>query len=67
MPLQIPARPWGSVSMDLITFLPETGSGHYTMRYTGLCGHIELTHFVATKTELTAVDCAALFSHHVIS
>lgn len=65
MPLQIPARPWWSVSMDLITALPETGND-YTSILVFVDRWSKTSHFVATKTELTAVDCAALFRHHVI-
>ena len=65
MPLQIPARPWGSISMDLITALPETGNGH-TAILVFVDRLSKMSHFVATKTELTAVDYAALFRHHVI-
>ena len=65
MPLQIPARPWGSVSMDLITALFETGNG-YTAILVFVDRLSKMSDFVATKTELTAVDCAASFMHHVI-
>ena len=51
--------------MDLITALPETGNGH-TATLVFVDRLSKMSHFVAAKTERTAVDCAALFRHHVI-
>ena len=51
--------------MDLITALPETGNG-YTAKLVFVDRLSKMSHFVATKAEFTAVDCAALFRHYVI-
>lgn len=58
MPLQIPARPWGSFSMDLITALFETGNGH-TAILVFIDRLSKMAHFVPTKTDLIAVDRVA--------
>jgi hypothetical protein len=60
-PLQIPSRPWSSVSMDLITALPPSGSGNDCIfvvvdRMTKMC------HFEACSTTITAVQLAELFT-----
>jgi hypothetical protein len=59
--LQIPERPWSSVSIDLITGLPPSGSGNDCIlvvvdRFTKMC------HFEACNTTITAVQLADLFT-----
>jgi hypothetical protein len=59
-PLQIPSRPWSSVSMDLITGLPPSSAGHDCIfvivdRFTKMC------HFEACSTAITAVQLAEMF------
>ncbi len=59
--LQIPDRPWASVSMDLITALPPSGAGKDCIlvvcdRFTKMC------HFEACCTTITAVQLAELFT-----
>lgn len=65
MPLKIQSRPWGRISMDLITALPQTGNG-YTAILVFVDRLSKMSHFVAAKTELAAVQCAASYMHHVI-
>lgn len=64
-PLEAPKRKWESVSMDYITQLPRTKSGHdailvFVDRLT------KMTHFVPTVTSVTAEDTAKLFIKHVV-
>lgn len=64
-PLQIPGRPWASVSMDFIVQLPKTKSGHdailvFVDRLT------KMVHFAPTTVTCTAADTAKLFIHHVV-
>lgn len=51
--------------MDSITALPITGNG-----YTAIIVFVDrlsiMVHYAATKTEFTAVDCAAEFVHDII-
>ncbi len=59
--LQIPDRPWASVSTDLITALPPSGAGEDCIlalcdRFTKMC------HFEACCTTITAVQLAELFT-----
>ena len=60
-PLQVPDRPWASVSMGLITALPPSGTGKDCIlvvvdRFTKMC------HFEACCTTITAVQLAELFT-----
>ncbi len=63
-PLPIPSRRWGSVSMDLITALPETQSGN-----TAIVAFVDrltkMTHLAACSTDIGAEDFAKLFRHEV--
>jgi transposase InsO family protein len=63
-PLQISQRAWDSVGMDFITQLPRTHAGHdsvvvFVDRLT------KMVNFVPTTTDMTAVQAAKLFVHHV--
>jgi hypothetical protein len=60
MPLEIPPRPWFSISMDLIVELPETKQGFDSVlvvvdRFT------KLAHFIPCKKNLTSHQLADLF------
>jgi len=63
-PLPIPTRRWGSVSMDLITSLPETRSGN-----TAIVAFVDrltkMTHLAACSTNIGAEAFAKLFRHQV--
>ena len=63
-PLEIPCRPWQSVSMDLITALPKTRSGN-TAIVVFVCRLTKMMHAVATVTECSAADVAFLFLNTV--
>jgi hypothetical protein len=59
-PLQIPSRPWSSISMDLITGLPPSSAGHDCIsaimnRFTKTC------HFEVCSTIFSAVQLAEMF------
>lgn len=63
-PLDVPPAPWHTLSMDLITGLPVTSSGHdaiavFVDKLTKLC------HFAAVKKASSAVDLAAVFFNAV--
>jgi hypothetical protein len=56
--LQVPKRPWSSISMDLLTGLPPSVSGNDCIfvvvdRFTKMC------HFEACSTTIKAVQLAA--------
>ena len=59
-PLQIPQGPWESVSLDLITALPLTRSGH-TAIVVFVDRLTKMTHFVPTVTEIKATEMAQMF------
>ena len=64
-PLPVPTRKWGSVSMDLITALPETASGNsaivvFVDRLT------KMTHLAACKPAIGTQALAKLLRHEVI-
>ena len=65
-PLSVPERPWWCISVDFITGLPLTPSGHdailtVTDRLT------RLVHLIPTTTKCNATEFAALLRDHVIS
>ena len=63
-PLEIPCRPWQSVSMDLITALPKTRSGNTAIIV--FVGRLtKMMHAVATVTECSAADVAFMFLNSV--
>ena len=64
-PLPVPPRLWDSVSMDLITALPQTDKGH-TAIYVFVDRLSKMAHFVPTTTDVSAEECACLFRHHVV-
>lgn len=62
--LETPGRRWGSISMDFIQGLPETEDGHDTI-LTFVDRFSKRPHFVPCKSNVTAVDVAHLFHHHI--
>lgn len=61
VPLQIPDRRWSSISVDLITGLPETVNGN-----TCIVDRLsKMVHFAAAPTNTGALECAKLLRHHV--
>lgn len=63
-PLATPSKRWQEVTMDLITQLPKTRQGHdaiavFVDRLT------KMTHFVPTKTSVTATQLAHIFFDEV--
>jgi hypothetical protein len=63
-PLQIPDRRWQSVSLDFITQLPKTKSGH-TAIMVFVDRFSKMVHFVPTVTKVKAEQCTRLFVHHI--
>ncbi len=64
-PLPIPNKPWESISMDLITQLPETAAGHdaivvFVDRLT------KMTHFAAATTNIGSAELADILYDTVI-
>jgi transposase InsO family protein len=63
--LPIPAGPWESVTMDFITGLPRTASGH-----DAICVFVDratkMTHFAACRKSITAEQTGALFLQNVV-
>lgn len=67
-PLDVPSRPWESVSVDFITHLPKTKKGH-----TSICVFVDrLTKMIVvepttdkvTATEIATLYFRAVFRHH---
>ena len=63
MPLQIPERPWESVSFDLITMLPK--SQGFDAIFVIVDRLTKMSHFIPTSTDCSAVDLARLFFNNV--
>ena len=64
LPLEVPSRPWQSVSMDFITSLPKTKAGK-TAILVFVCRLTKMVHMCATVNECTSADCAFLFLNTV--
>ena len=64
-PLPIPTRKWGSVSMDLITSLPETAAGNSAI-VVFVCRLTKMVHLVACKTAIGAEAFAKLLRREVL-
>ena len=65
MPLPIPTRPWQWVSLDLITQLPRSRSGHDAI-VVFVDKLTKMVHYVATTTNVTAPQLATLFIREVV-
>ena len=63
--LQIPEKPWDSVSMDFITQLPVTPVG-YDAITVFVCRLTKMAHFVPCYTTITALELAFLFLREVV-
>ena len=59
-PLEIPTRNWQHVSMDLIIQLPKTKSGNDAI-VVFVDKLSKMSHFVATKTAISAPELAKIF------
>ena len=64
-PLPVPTRKWGSVSMDLITSLPETADGHSAI-VVFVCRLTKMVHLVPCKTSIGAAAFAKMFRREVL-
>lgn len=64
-PLQLPGRPWASVSMDYIVALPKTLTG-YDSILVMVDRLTKMVHFAPTTVNATAKDTADLFVHNVV-
>jgi hypothetical protein len=63
-PLQLPTRPWDSISMDFITRLPEMeGCNALWVIVDRLT---KMSHFIACKDTMTPKDLAKGFMFHVV-
>jgi hypothetical protein len=65
-PLEIPARKWQSMSMDLITGLPKTRDGSDAI-WVAVDRLSKLAHFASTTTESDAIEIAKLLRARVIT
>ena len=63
-PLPIPAQPWESMSMDLMTDLPVTDGG-FDAVVVFCCRLSKMLHFAPCKKSVTAPELARLFVEHV--
>ena len=64
-PLQIPYSPWTSISMDLITDLPQTKIGH-TAILVVVDRLTKMAHFMPCSTTVTAPQVAQLFLDFIV-
>ena len=64
IPLSIPTRRFGSLSMDMIVSLPRTQNGCDAVLVV-VCRLCKYTWFIPCKTSATASDCAQLVFDHV--
>ena len=62
-PLEIPYRPWSSISMDWITKLPE--SGGYTQIWVIVDRLTKMAHFIPLRTGATALELANIFLERI--
>src|SRR5690606_20211429 len=65
-PLEIPAKPWDSVSMDFIVQLPQTPRGHDAILVV-VDRLTKMGRFIPTTTKATAPETATLFFQHVFA
>jgi len=63
-PLPIPTRPWSSISMDLITCLPETSEG-YDSIVTVVDRLTKMVHFFPCTIKTSAPELAHLFLDNI--
>ena len=63
-PLPIPTGKWRDISMDFITELPKSSRGNDAIM-TVVDRATKMTHFIATKTDISAPEVAELFRDHV--
>ena len=63
MPLPIPERPWGSISLDFIVELPL--SGGYTCVLVVVCRLTKMSHFIGVPSVPTAEETADVFVRDV--
>ena len=63
-PLPVPHRRWGSVSVDLITALPETKKGNTAIVV--FCDRLsKMVHIASCRIQINAVEFVELFKHEV--
>ncbi|GJP50730.1 hypothetical protein CLOM_g9899, partial [Closterium sp. NIES-68] len=65
-PLPVPEQPWQVVSLDFITGLPPTSSGHDAILVV-IDKFSKMGHFIPTYTTARTEETAQLFVRHIIS
>ncbi|GJP47147.1 hypothetical protein CLOM_g6374 [Closterium sp. NIES-68] len=65
-PLPVPEQPWQAVSLDFITGLPTTMSGHDAILVV-IDKFSKMGHFIPTHTTARTEETAQLFVHYIIS
>ncbi|GJP50204.1 hypothetical protein CLOM_g9349 [Closterium sp. NIES-68] len=65
-PLPVPEQPWQVVSLDFITELPPTSSGHDAILVV-IDKFSKMGHFIPTHTTARTEETAQLFVRHIIS
>ncbi|GJP63604.1 hypothetical protein CLOP_g20677 [Closterium sp. NIES-67] len=65
-PLPVPEQPWHVVSLDFITGLPPTSSGHDAILVV-IDKFSKMGHFIPTHTTARTEETAQLFVRHIIS
>ena len=64
VPMDIPFRRWSSISVDLITQLPQTVNGN-TCIVVFVDRLSKMVHFAAAPTNTGVLECAKIFRHEV--
>lgn len=62
--LPVPPRPWHTVTMDMITGLPQTGKG-FNALFVFVDKYSKMVHLVPTSETISAEGCLDLFFNHV--
>jgi transposase InsO family protein len=64
VPLPVPSRPWGSISMDFVVGLPRSPTGNDAI-FVVVDRLTKMAHFIPTTTSADASDVADLFAQQI--
>ena len=64
-PLQIPSRPWGSISVDFVTGFPPVGTNQWDTITVFVDRLTKMVHYVPCREKMSASDFAQVFMANV--
>jgi RNase H-like domain found in reverse transcriptase/Integrase zinc binding domain/Chromo (CHRromatin Organisation MOdifier) domain len=64
-PLQVPERPWSSISVDFVTGLPEVGANQWDTIAVFVDRLTKMVHYVPCREKMSAADFAQVFLANV--